>query len=184
MRITPTFITKLKPDEVFVFGSNLGGKHGAGAAAFAYRKFGARWGVGEGISGQSYALPTCDKDFSPLATAKIARHVEKFLQYARSREDKTFWVTPVGCGLAGYKPTRIAPLFWSQEIPEHVILPAEFHQARWPRIKQLRVAERVPFRQWLTGQTMPLIDGVAMDEQDAYYPWDYERWKQGLPIID
>lgn len=117
-------ITTLKPNQVFVFGSNEAGIHGAGAAYTAYKKFGARIGRGEGHYGQSYAIPTKDKDLNVLPIGKIKPYVKRFLDYAKDMPDLQFLVTAIGCGLAGYKPEQIAPLF--KDIPENVVLPEEF----------------------------------------------------------
>lgn len=119
-------IISLKPNEIFVFGSNLAGIHGAGAARQAYEKFGATWGQGEGLSGQSYALPTKDYSIKTLSIKKIKSHVAKFLKVAQTREDLTFLVTCVGCGLAGYRYEDIAPLFFQSKVPPNVVLPEEF----------------------------------------------------------
>jgi hypothetical protein len=111
-------IESLKPGEVFVFGSNAEGQHWGGAARTAHEKFGAEWGVGEGLTGQSYALPTMS-GFEDLALAAA-----RFIEFARSRRDLTFLLTAVGCGIAGHKPEDVAPLFLYA--PENVILPKEF----------------------------------------------------------
>ncbi len=123
---TPENITKLEPDEVFVFGSNLAGIHGAGAAKTALLYFGARYGVGEGFTGQCYAIPTKDRNIETLSIEAIAKHVHKFLRVAALLPDKTFLVTKIGCGLAGYTPADIGPLF--KGAPPNVILPKEFVQ--------------------------------------------------------
>lgn len=117
-------LTTLPPGHVFVFGSNLAGRHGAGAAADAVRYFGAVYGKGQGLQGQAYALPTKDSRIRTLPLADIAQHVERFLDFARSQPDLVFHLTPVGCGLAGYSPAQIAPMFRSA--PSNVIQPAEF----------------------------------------------------------
>lgn len=98
-------------NEIFVFGSNLAGRHGAGAALFARQHHGAIYGVGDGPQGSSYAIPTKDSQLSTLPLNIIKYYVEVFIGYARARQDCIFNVTRVGCGLAGYKDTDIAPLF-------------------------------------------------------------------------
>jgi hypothetical protein len=118
------FITTLKPYEIFVFGSNLAGIHGAGAAKQARNQFGAEMGVGEGLTGQCYALPTLDTDLEQRSLEHIQASVERFFQQARNWRHKTFLVTPVGCGLAGFNPEQIAPLF--KHAPPNCILPEEF----------------------------------------------------------
>lgn len=97
--------------EIFVFGSNLQGIHGAGAARVAYVKFGAEPGVGEGPTGQSYAIPTKYDVRKTLPLHVICQKIDKFIEYANRNKEKTFWVTRIGCGLAGYTDEQIAPLF-------------------------------------------------------------------------
>lgn len=96
---------------VFVFGSNRAGLHGAGAAAFAERRRGAVRGVGEGMTGNAYALPTKDHNIRTLPLPEIKKHVQTFLAYAEKNSTVGFQVTRVGCGLAGYSDEDIAPLF-------------------------------------------------------------------------
>jgi hypothetical protein len=96
---------------IFVFGSNLSGIHGAGAAAFAYKKHGAVWKQGEGWAGNSYALPTVGKNIEPMTLAEVVPHVNTFLQFAKNHPEFEFQVTRVGCGLAGFTDAEIAPLF-------------------------------------------------------------------------
>lgn len=117
-------ITKLEPNQIFVFGSNRAGRHGAGAAEDARIYFGAQTGCGEGRTGQAYAIPTKDTRLKTLPLIEIQESVEGFLSYARLNPSLEFLVTPIGCGLAGYKPHQIAPMFW--DAPENVILPPEF----------------------------------------------------------
>lgn len=109
---------------VFVFGSNLAGRHGKGAALFAQNARGARYGVGEGYMGNSYALPTKDGALRTLALDEIERHVANFLAFARCHRELMFQVTAIGCGLAGYSPAEIAPLF--EHAPDNCVLPFEF----------------------------------------------------------
>jgi len=125
---TPEKITSLKPSEIFVFGSNLAGRHGAGAALLAVQRFGAKRGVGEGPTGQSYALPTKDENIQTLPLREINCYVIEFLNYANRRPDLTFLVTKIGCGLAGYSVDEIATMF--HKVPKNVILPVEFEQKK------------------------------------------------------
>lgn len=125
MRTTPERITSLRPNEIFVFGSNLAGVHGAGAARCAL-KFGAMYGEGIGHLGQTYAIPTKDSNIKTLPLWKIECYVKRFLEFATALNERTFLVTPIGCGLAGYSPKDIAPMF--KNSPPNVILPASFHQ--------------------------------------------------------
>lgn len=120
-RITPEFVTKLKPNEIFVFGSNLYGQHVGGAAAMAVDLFGAVWGQGTGLQGQSYAIPTMQggaEDIRPYA--------EQFVAFAKEHPELDFLVTPVGCGIAGLKPEDVAPLFADTANLPNVALPKVF----------------------------------------------------------
>lgn len=103
-------ITLLKEHEVFVFGSNLAGRHGKGAALFA-KRFGAKYGQGVGRAGKTYAIPTKDVKVRTLPLGDILNYISEFLVYARMHMDEDFLVTEVGCGLAGYSPSQIGPLF-------------------------------------------------------------------------
>lgn len=118
--ITPSRINSLLDDEIFVFGSNAMGMHMGGAARIAYDKFGAEWGNGEGLQGQSYALPTMEGEESVRAAIK------RFTEFAYDHPDLTFFVTAVGCGIAGYTPKEIAPIFESAANLENVYLPLSF----------------------------------------------------------
>ena len=111
--------------EVFVFGSNLAGRHGAGAAKIAIVRYGAIYGIGTGIQGQSYGLPTKDEEFNVRSLEEIQVSVEEFLQYASDTPGKVFFVSGIGCGYAGYCATQIAPFF--KDAGENVSLPDIFH---------------------------------------------------------
>ena len=117
-------LTALPPGHIFVFGSNLRGVHGAGAARDAVDFFDAEHGVGEGMTGRAYALPTKDASIRTLPMERIAVHARRFIDFAASRPDLTFILTPVGCGLAGYRAAQIAPLFANS--PPNVVKPPEF----------------------------------------------------------
>jgi hypothetical protein len=126
-RITPENITELKKDEVFVFGSNESGIHGAGAALLAKQKFGAKEGVGYGPTGQCFAFPT--KSWEIMGTLPIAVlecFAARFYEYALMHPKQHFLLTKVGCGLAGYTPEDIAPLFGVCETLPNVSMPVEF----------------------------------------------------------
>jgi len=99
------------PGRIFVFGSNRAGIHGAGAALTARKHYGALQTVGEGLQGSSYALPTKDEHIETLPLEVIGEHVRRFLVFATSRRDLIFFVTRIGCGLAGYTDADIGPLF-------------------------------------------------------------------------
>lgn len=118
---TPERITELKADEVFVFGSNLEGMHGGGAAWVAFQKFGAVLGCGVGLRGQSYAIPTMQG-----GVETIKPYVDEFILFAKQHPDYKFLVTRIGCGIAGFRDEEIAPLFTEALNVENVILPKEF----------------------------------------------------------
>jgi hypothetical protein len=100
-----------KRREIFVFGSNLAGVHGAGAALAARKHYGAVNGVGVGLTGNAYALPTKDERLTPLPDKRVYAYIKEFMAFAREHEHWTFRVTRVGCGLAGFTDKQIAPLF-------------------------------------------------------------------------
>lgn len=116
-------IKELRENQVFVFGANLAGRHGKGAALQAV-KFGAKYGIGCGPTGQCYAIPTKGKQLEILPLETIESHVRIFLKWANANLDQEFLVTAIGCGLAGYSPEQIAPMFKNHS--ENVILPPEF----------------------------------------------------------
>jgi len=118
---TPERITDLNPNEIFVFGSNLFGSHGGGAARLALNRFGAIWGHGVGLQGQSYAIPTMQG-----GVETIKPYVDEFISFAKTRPDLKFYVTQIGCGIAGFKAEEIAPLFQTAIDVENIILPKAF----------------------------------------------------------
>ena len=120
-RTTPEFITELQPNEVFVFGSNLKGMHGGGAAYVAYRKFGAVMGQGVGMQGQSYAIPTMQG-----GVETIRPYVDDFIRYAREHPEQTFLVTRIGCGIAGFTDEEISPLFEKAHGVDNIVLPPKW----------------------------------------------------------
>jgi hypothetical protein len=109
---------------IFVFGSNLAGRHGKGAALYARQHHGAVNGQGVGLQGTSYAIPTKDEQLNTLHLELISRYVEQFKEFARAHPEMMFPVTAIGCGLAGYKPDQIAPLFAGRSA--NCVLPEEF----------------------------------------------------------
>ncbi len=117
-RTTPEFITELQPNEIFVFGSNLRGMHGGGAAYIAYRKFGAIIGQGVGLQGQSYAIPTMQG-----GVETIKPYVDEFIAFAKEHPELTFLVTRIGCGIAGFTEEEISPLFEKAHDVENIVLP-------------------------------------------------------------
>ncbi len=119
-RVASDRIAALGTNEFFVFGSNIQGAHGGGAARFAHQRFGAEWGVGEGLTGRTYALPTMEGERAMRGA------VERFIACAKSHPELTFLVTAVGCGIAGYTPQEVAPLFKDAVALENVYLPEVF----------------------------------------------------------
>lgn len=120
-RYTPERITSLAENEIFVFGSNLAGAHGGGAARLAFERFGAVWGKGVGLYGQSYAIPTMQG-----GVETIKPYVDDFIQIAKQNRHLTFLVTRIGCGIAGFRDEEIAPLFKDAVDVINIVLPREF----------------------------------------------------------
>lgn len=120
-RFTPANIKSLNEGEIFVFGSNLQGYHGGGAARVAMNRFGAKFGVGVGLQGQSYAIPTMQGGVDT-----IRPYVDEFIEFARQHPELTFYVTRIGCGIAGFSDKQIAPLFHDALEIDNIILPREF----------------------------------------------------------
>ena len=121
VRFTPESITSLAPGEVFVFGSNLAGMHGGGAARVAMQRFGAVWGQGVGLQGQSYAIPTMQG-----GVETIKPYVDEFIAFVRSHPELRFYVTRIGCGIAGFQDCEIAPLFAEALGVANIVLPESF----------------------------------------------------------
>lgn len=119
-RITPSQINILADGEIFVFGSNFEGQHLGGAARTAKEKYGAVWGIGEGLQGRSYAIPTME------GLDNLAPAVERFTSFARQHQKLKFYVTAIGCGIAGYQPEEIAPMFLESAWLPNVYLPLSF----------------------------------------------------------
>ena len=120
-RITPEHISSLGQNEIFVFGSNLQGMHGGGAARIAVQQFGAIMGQGVGLQGQSYAIPTMQGGVNT-----IAPYVDEFIAFAKQHPELTFMVTRIGCGIAGFTPRQIAPLFTGAVDAPNIHLPQDF----------------------------------------------------------
>ena len=143
--------------EILVFGSNLSGIHGAGAARYARMNHGAIMGQGIGLQGSSYALPTKGVNISFMPLEEISRHVDEFIEFAKSRSDLTFRVTRVGCGLAGFKDEQIAPLFRDAlELP-NVRLPKGWRH-------YITTGEVVPFHDEAEDEPAPISYEQALAE--------------------
>ena len=119
-------INELKENQIFVFGSNLAGIHGGGAAFDALSKFGAIYGQGIGLQGNSYAIPTKDDNIETLPLGIIEKHIVDFIDFAKTNPELEFLVTQVGCGLAGYSIDEISALFKKYDLSKNIILPVEF----------------------------------------------------------
>ena len=127
LKFTPDFLDSLEQNEVFVFGSNLNGVHAGGASLMALRNFGAEWGQAEGMQGQSYAIPTDIRgEAVENVSAYMKKHIDKFIDYAKDHQEKTFLVTKVGCGNAGFDEEFMAPFFKEALDMKNVRLPREF----------------------------------------------------------
>ena len=132
-RVTPDKITKLNDNEIFVFGSNLSGRHGKGAAKIALG-WGARYGQASGIQGKTYGIPTKDASIRrTLTIEEIKPFVDEFIELAKYHSENIFYVTEIGCGLAGLKPKEIAPLFKETVNINNIHLPARF----WHKLSNL-----------------------------------------------
>lgn len=163
-RYTPDRISELKENEIFVFGSNLEGSHDGGAAKLAYNRFGAVWGLGTGIQGRSYAIPTMQG-----GVETIRPFVAAFIQFAKQNTTLTFLVTRIGCGIAGFRDEEIAPLFEDALDLENVILPKKF-------VENLVATPTTPDANETTWNSTdfistyePLMKKVAKGDRIAYY---------------
>lgn len=171
---TPERITELKPNEIFVFGSNLAGSHGGGAARLACNRFGAIWGQGVGLQGQSYAIPTMQG-----GVETIEPYVEQFIDFAFRHREYKFLVTRIGCGIAGFTPYEIAPLFLKVIDLLNVILPKDFVEVMY---RHPRVAGH-PVHTWdsetdFLEKYRSLMERVKRGDQDAYYKVKELRTKE------
>lgn len=140
-RFTPSYIEDLHPNEVFVFGSNSAGNHYGGAANLAFHRFGAVWGVGEGLRGNSYALPTLNAKMKPISVQALSVHFKFLFREIDANPQMIFLLTKVGCGIAGFSIKSVANAFWSAvktfyegrwtdcvgSLPENLVIPEEFY---------------------------------------------------------
>ena len=117
-------------EKIFVFGSNLSGRHGAGSAQKALQNYGAIYGQGYGLQGQSFAIPTKDEELKTLSLSRIEKYVQSFIKFATLNPQLTFEVVRIGCGLAGYEDDDMAPLF--KDAPMNCILPSGWRTHEGP----------------------------------------------------
>ena len=158
-RIASDRISKLDDNEIFVFGSNLQGMHGGGAARVAYDRFGAVWGVGVGLTGRAYAIPTMQGDVDT-----IKPYVDQFIDFAKNSPGLKFLVTRIGCGIAGFTDEEMAPLFADALNLENVYLPKAFYD-------ELTSKPQVPvyIQKKIHGQTRTLVDIlIGLNEQEQF----------------
>jgi hypothetical protein len=162
---------------IFVFGSNEAGRHGKGAALYAKQQRGAVYGQGEGLQGYSYAIPTKDGNLRTLEITVIAQGVQRFIGFAAAHPDLCFEVTPIGCGLAGYEPKDIAPLF--VDAPDNCQLPEEFMAVLGMRYRRSRDALERDL-----GHCITLLRKMAdaLCEQTPEHPLIHEAKAQVLQV--
>lgn len=156
-RVTPSRVNELQEDEVFVFGSNERGHHGAGAARAAMDRFGAVWGIGEGRQGKSYAIPTME------GIGNLEYAVGRFTLYASQHADTKFFVTAIGCGIAGHTPFDVAPLFYRASLLENVYLPVSF----WKIL--LEYQDNVRKCQYFAGECCNPFDALSHIGKESIY---------------
>ena len=180
---TPNAISSLKPDEVFVFGSNLQGHHGGGAARAAQMRFGAIWGKGVGLQGQSYAIPTMQG-----GPETIKPYVDQFIAFAKEHVELFFYVTRIGCGIAGFKDQDIAPLFMEALAVENICLPESFAKiieqlsASRPNEPFPGITRTTSVRLYQQGQVRTLAD-IAMTLNDQHHYTDVERFMRDFDDV-
>lgn len=194
--ITPSQVNVLADGEIFVFGSNFQGAHMGGAARVAKEKYGAVWGIGEGLQGKSYAIPTME------GLENLAPAVQRFTSFARQHRELKFFVTAIGCGIAGYQPEEIAPMFLDAAYLPNVYLPLSFWKIimKIPRAEEsvrafaqsvldvCRYAHRNNPPTWTTATDEALFSGLERDQQwqlgillGVISPADEEPQTKALP---
>ena len=162
-KFTPDKIDRLNPNEIFVFGSNLIGQHMGGAARIARELFGAIEGQGVGLQGQSYAIPTMQG-----GVETIKPYVNEFIKFAKNHPELTFYVTRIGCGIAGFKDEQIAPLFYDAYDLENVILPEKFwyiinHAQRLASETEGMVFHSIPIK--FSDEDIAKMENMSHDEK-------------------
>lgn len=136
-KYTPEIIKELAPNEIFVFGSNLNGAHSGGAALTAYENFDATWGESEGFTGRCYAIPTLDENLNRVSENALEESFNKFIDFVLNNQQMTFYLTKVGCGIAGWDIEDVKRIFWKvieyyapdpewRSVPVNLIIPKEF----------------------------------------------------------
>lgn len=171
--VTPSQVNVLADGEIFVFGSNFQGAHMGGAARVAKEKYGAVWGIGEGLQGNSYAIPTME------GLENLAPAVQRFTSFAKQHQELKFFVTAIGCGIAGYQADEIAPFFLNAAYLPNVYLPLSFWKVIMdiPRADEsvltfaqsvldvCRYAHRNNPPTWTTATDESLFSGLERDQQ-------------------
>ena len=194
--ITPSQVNVLADGEIFVFGSNFQGTHMGGAARVAKEKYGAVWGIGEGLQGMSYAIPTME------GLENLAPAVQRFTSFARQHKELKFFVTAIGCGIAGYQAEEIAPMFLNAAYLPNVYLPLSLWKVimKIPRAEEsvrafaqsvlnvCRYAHRNNPPTWTTATDKALFSGLERDQQwqlgillGVISPADEEPQTKALP---
>lgn len=163
-KFTPKTIEALNENEIFVFGSNFNGNHAGGAARLAVEKFGAIQGQARGLQGQSYAIPTLNESMQKVSLTSIKDELQALIDFAKTNESLTFFVTKIGCGIAGFNEKEIADIFKELSIPENVIIPMEF-AIFWDR----KVENAV-------------IANYEIFEVDWYYASDGNCYRNAIPF--
>lgn len=171
--VTPSQVNVLADGEIFVFGSNFQGAHMGGAARVAKEKYGAVWGIGEGLQGKSYAIPTME------GLENLAPAVQRFTSFAGQHKELKFFVTAIGCGIAGYQPEEIAPMFLDAAYLPNVYLPLSFWKIimHIPAVEEsvrtfarsvldvCRYAHRNNPPTWTTSTDEALFNGLERNQQ-------------------
>ena len=177
-KYTPERITELKANEVFVFGSNLSGFHAGGAARIAMERFGAVWGKGVGLQGQSYAIPTMQG-----GVETIKPYVDDFIRFAMSHDELTFYVTRIGCGIAGFKDEDIAPLFADAQDIKNIILPQSFVECldyQRPATRKIGVKRFLEAQNVVYGGYKQALDEIRAGQKRGHWIWYIFPQMRGL----
>lgn len=172
--VTPSQVNVLADGEIFVFGSNFHGAHMGGAARVAKEKYGAVWGIGEGLQGKSYAIPTME------GLENLAPAVQRFTSFAKQHQELKFFVTAIGCGIAGYQPEEIAPMFLEAARLPNVFLPISFwkvildmynKESNSPNVAQKVLDTCSYMHKFAAPEWNHRQDSVLFDSLDAEQQW-------------